>query len=111
MRGACDEAIPYNYQNMKPGYIYIVSNKKDGTIYTGVTSNIQRRIDEHKAGKIKGFSKKYNLDKLVYLEKIADMNQAILREKQLKGGNRKKKVELIELQNPDWKDLSFSIEI
>src|SRR5215208_2565241 len=73
--------------------------------YTGVTNNLQRRVMEHKAGKGSTFTKKYNLEKLVYFECGDDVNIAIFREKQIKAGSRKKKIDLIESINPDWKDL------
>ncbi len=91
---------------MKLYYIYILTNKRNGTLYTGVTSNLQKRIYEHKNKLIKGFTQKYSIDKLVYFEETNDINIAIQREKQLKAGSRKKKLELIESHNPQWKDLS-----
>ena len=79
---------------------------KSKTLYTGVTNNLQRRIYEHKHKLIKGFTSKYNITKLVYYEEYNDINDAIRREKQIKGWSRKKKIELIESVNPEWKDLS-----
>lgn len=93
---------------MKDYYIYILTNRKNGTLYIGVTNNLMRRIYEHKNGIIKGFTKKYNLDKLVYFEQTTDINAAILREKRLKKWNRDWKIKLIESINPEWKDLSES---
>jgi len=90
---------------MKDYYIYILTNKKYGTLYIGITNNLLRRVYEHKNGAIKGFIKKYNLNKLVYFEQINDINSAILREKRLKKWNRAWKIELIESINPEWKDL------
>ncbi len=87
-------------------YIYIMTNKKDGTLYIGVTNNLQRRVYEHKNKLFPGFTKKYNLSRLVYYENTNDINTAIAREKQMKGWLRIKKVALIELQNPKWNDLS-----
>ncbi len=84
---------------------YIISNKRGGTLYTGVTSNLGRRIWEHKNHCVKGFSNKYNLTQLVYFELHGDMYQAISREKQIKAGSRKSKIMLIESINPQWKDL------
>ena len=75
------------------------------TLYTGVTSNLPRRAWEHKEKLIKGFTKKYNIDRLVYYEFYDDMPTAILSEKEIKGWNRKKKIALIEKKNPDWLDL------
>jgi len=91
---------------LKVSYVYILTNKNNTVLYTGVTSQLQRRMFEHKTGKYKGFSKKYNCNKLVYFEEFSDINQAIKREKQIKAGSRKKKIRLIETINPDWKDLS-----
>ena len=79
----------------KKGYVYILFNKRNGTLYTGVTSNLIKRVYEHKSKTIDGFTKKYNLDKLGYYEVCEDISTAIAREKQIKGGSRKKKLELI----------------
>ena len=95
---------------MKRAYVYILSNKRNGTLYTGVTSNLVKRIFEHKEKVVNGFSAKYNLDLLVYYEEWWSIEEAIQREKQLKAGNRKKKLSLIESINPDWKDLSEYLE-
>ena len=78
-------------------------------LYTGITNELKRRIYEHKEKSIKGFSKKYNLNKLVYFQTTEDVISAISREKQIKGGSRKKKVELINDLNPGWKDLYDTI--
>lgn len=90
---------------MKQPAIYIITNKRNGTLYTGVTSNLLKRVAEHKAAEIKGFTKDYDCKMLVYYEVLDTMEAVILREKQIKGGSRKKKLELIETLNPDWKDL------
>jgi putative endonuclease len=82
-----------------------MTNKKEGTLYIGVTSNLVKRIHEHKIHAISGFTYKYNLHSLVYFEMHNDMVSAITREKQLKKWNRQWKIELIEKHNPDWKDL------
>jgi putative endonuclease len=82
-----------------------MSNERDTVLYVGVTNNLERRIYEHKSKIIKGFTKKYNIDRLVYFEHFNDINEAIKREKQLKGGSRKKKEDLINKFNPEWKDL------
>ena len=95
---------------MKRAYVYILSNKRNGTLYVGVTSNLVKRIFEHKEKVVNGFSAKYNLDLLVYYEEWWNIEEAIQREKQLKAGNRKKKLSLIESINPDWKDLSEYLE-
>ena len=86
-------------------YIYIITNKKNGTLYTEVTNNLIRRIYEHKNKLVEGFSKKYSLDKLVYYEQYSTIEDAILREKQIKGGSRKKKLDLINNFNKEWNDL------
>ena len=86
-------------------YIYIITNKKNGTLYTGVTNNLIRRIYEHKNKLVEGFSKKYSLDKLVYYKQYSTIEDAILREKQIKGGSRKKKLDLINNFNKEWNDL------
>ena len=95
---------------MKGAYVYILSNKRNGALYVGVTSNLVKRIFEHKEKVVNGFSAKYNLDLLVYYEERWSIEEAIQREKQLKAGNRKKKLGLIESINPDWKDLSEYLE-
>ncbi|GAK52292.1 hypothetical protein U14_03543 [Candidatus Moduliflexus flocculans] len=89
----------------KQYYVYIVTNKRNTTLYTGVTSNLARRIFEHKQKLVEGFTKRYNLDKLVYYELFKEVNDAIAREKQIKGGSRQKKIVLIEKVNPEWRDL------
>jgi putative endonuclease len=85
--------------------VYILASKRNGTLYVGVTSNIQRRTWEHKNDLIDGFSKQYGIHRLIYCELHPDMVSAITREKQIKKWNRAWKLELIEEQNPDWKDL------
>ena len=90
---------------MNQYYIYLLSNKNNNVIYTDVTNNLIKRIYEHKQKFVKGFTKKYNINKLVYYEVFNDINNAILREKQIKAGSRKKKIELIKYTNPEWKDL------
>lgn len=90
---------------MKSGYVYIMNNRKNGTLYVGVTSDLVQRAYQHRNGAIEGCTKKYNLKKLVYFESHQEIADAIVREKQLKAGNRKKKITLIEQLNPDWNDL------
>jgi len=90
-------------------YIYILANKRNGTLYIGVTSNLVKRAYEHKNNIIDGFTKKYNIHKLVYYEISDDIESAIRREKQLKKWNRKWKMNLIEKNNPEWKDLYFGL--
>lgn len=94
---------------MKQGFVYIMTNQKNGTLYIGVTSNLVQRVYQHKNHLVEGFTKRYGLDNLVYYEQFADMRSAIEREKQLKAGSRKKKIQLIELINPEWNDLYESI--
>ena len=90
---------------MKLPAVYIMTNKRNGTLYTGVTSNLVKRIYEHKNSVLQGFTEKYGCKILVYYELIQDMASAITREKQIKAGSRKKKLALIENMNPEWKDL------
>jgi len=86
-------------------YIYILANKRNGTLYIGVTSNLKKRIYEHKEKLMEGFTKQYGVDKLVYYEGALDVYEALLREKQLKKWERKWKLRLIESMNPEWQDL------
>lgn len=90
---------------MKHPAVYIVASKRNGTLYVGVTSNLIKRIYEHKEGIIEGFTKKYGCKLLVFYESHETMMSAISREKCIKGGSRKKKIILIETMNPDWRDL------
>ncbi|MST04314.1 MAG: GIY-YIG nuclease family protein [Candidatus Pacebacteria bacterium] len=86
-------------------YVYILASKRNGTLYIGVTNDLKRRIYEHKEKIIPGFTKKYNIRRLVYFNTTNDVNSAIMREKQIKKWNRAWKLDLIESQNPEWKDL------
>ena len=90
---------------MKTYFIYILTNTSNTVLYTGMTNSLMRRVWEHKAKLIGGFTKKYNLDKLVYYESFNNPSVAIKREKQIKAGPRKKKLELVNNFNPEWKDL------
>lgn len=90
--------------NKQPA-VYIITNKPNGTLYTGVTSDLVTRIWQHKTKLVDGFSKRYNLNRLVYMELTESMVSAIEREKQIKAGSRAKKIKLIESINPEWKDL------
>jgi putative endonuclease len=92
-----------------PGYFYILFNKKNGTLYCGVTSDLVKRVYEHKTKAVDGFTKKYGVDKLGYYEICDNIEQAIMREKQIKGGGRIQKKGLIETHNPQWSDLYFEI--
>lgn len=94
---------------MKKGYVYILTNKNNAVLYVGVTSNIVKRIYEHKRKFVDGFSSKYNADKLVYFEVYESIEDAILREKQLKNWHRNWKLELIKDNNPLFEDLYESI--
>lgn len=86
--------------------VYILSNKKNGTLYIGMTNNLERRVFEHKNKLIDGFTKKYNLNTLVCFETYKYVNDAIIREKRLKTWKRQWKVNLIEKENPSWNDLA-----
>jgi putative endonuclease len=88
-------------------YVYIMTNAANKVLYTGVTNNLAKRISEHKAGMGGKFTSKYKISKLVYYETSGDITSAISREKQIKAGSRKKKIQLIESMNPTWNDLSF----
>ena len=87
-------------------FVYILASKRNGTLYIGVTNNLENRMYQHKNKLIDGFTKKYSVDKLVHYEMTNDVVSAIQREKQLKKWNRKWKLALIEKENPEWKDLS-----
>jgi len=87
-------------------YVYIMASKRNGTIYTGITSNLYKRVYEHKNNIHEGFTSKYSVHILVYYEITSDVKSAIAREKVLKGWSRKKKIDLIESINPKWEDLS-----
>lgn len=91
--------------DMKQYYLYIITNKENGTIYTGVTNDLVRRIGEHKKKQVLGFTNRHGLDKLVYFEVYQDVKEAIKREKQLKGGSRLNKLNLINAFNKNWDDL------
>lgn len=90
----------------KKGYVYIITNKNNTVLYTGVTSDLKQRIDRHRTKYYKGsFSARYNINKLVYWEELDNMLDAIAREKQLTAGSRKQKIKLIEIDNQEWNDL------
>ncbi len=90
---------------MKQACVYILANRPHGTLYVGVTSDLVARVWQHKNKALDGFTKKYGVHQLVWFEQHATMEAAILREKQLKAGSRVKKIALIEVANPEWKDL------
>ena len=88
-------------------YVYLLSSKKNGTLYIGVTNDLERRMFEHKNKLVSGFTAKYNVNKLMYFEDFQYVNDALKREKQLKNWNRQWKIDLIEKENKEWKDLSI----
>jgi putative endonuclease len=90
---------------MKQPCVYIMTNKRNGTLYTGVTSNLPGRAFQHREGLVKGFTKKYGCKLLVWFEVHESMYEAIVREKQIKAGSRAKKLAMIEARNPHWRDL------
>jgi len=89
----------------KQYFVYILTNKRHTVLYTGVTNDLMRRVYEHREKVVPGFTKTYNVNKLVYYEMMDSIESAILREKQIKGGSRQKKLELIVGMNPQWRDL------
>ncbi|MGS2741856.1 GIY-YIG nuclease family protein [Sinomicrobium sp. M5D2P17] len=91
---------------IQKSYVYFMTNQRNTVLYVGVTSNLIKRVYQHKIKAYKGFTSKYNCDKLVYFEEFLDIIEAIAREKQLKKGTRKRKETLINEINPEWKDLS-----
>jgi len=93
---------------MKEYYVYIMTNRS-GTLYTGMTNDLKRRLHEHKSKLIPGFTKKYNIDKLVWFDRTTDVQAAIAFEKKIKGWLREKKVALIESKNSKWEDLGKTI--
>ncbi len=94
--------------NFQPA-VYIMANHKNGTIYVGVTSDLPQRAWQHREGHVEGFTKRYGCTRLVWFELHATMEHAIAREKQIKGGSRAKKVALVEVANPEWRDLFFEL--
>jgi putative endonuclease len=94
---------------MSGGWVYIMTNKRDGTLYVGVTADLSRRVYQHRTGAIEGFTKRYALNLLVYAEQHDDIRDAIQREKAIKGWRRAWKVRLIHGANPEWNDLSGTL--
>lgn len=94
----------------KSYYVYILASKQNGTLYIGVTGNLQQRVYQHKHEAVEGFSKKYGVYLLVYYEETNDVHTALAREKQLKNWQRKWKIELIEKDNPHWDDLGSHLD-
>jgi putative endonuclease len=93
----------------KQYYIYIMTNKSNRVLYTGVTNDLKRRVYEHRNKLVEGFTKKYNVVKLVYYEIFENSYSAISREKKIKAGSREKKIKLVESINPQWNDLFFEL--
>ncbi len=91
---------------VKQYYVYIVTNRENGVLYTGITNDLERRVHEHKHKIVQGFTSKYNCTRLVYYDSTPDVRAAIAKEKQIKGWSRRKKIALIDSMNPEWKDLS-----
>jgi putative endonuclease len=94
---------------MNGGFVYLMTNKTQTTLYTGVTSSLVRRVTQHRNGEIQGFTTRYNINCLVYFESFNDIRDAIGREKQIKGWTRAKKEALVGAKNPEWNDLSESV--
>ncbi len=94
---------------MKRPCVYIMASKRNGTLYVGVTSDIGRRVYEHRSGAVDGFTKRYGCKRLVWYEPYDRMDEAIAREKQIKSRSRAKKLALIEADNPDWNDLYLTL--
>jgi putative endonuclease len=94
-----------NLAEARTYWIYILASRRNGTLYIGVTNDLLRRAQEHREGRVLGFTKKYNVKHLVYFEEFTDVHAAIHRETRLKKWNRKWKLDLIEAQNREWKDL------
>jgi putative endonuclease len=93
----------------KPGYVYILASQPYGTLYTGVTSDLAGRVGQHQAGVVKGFTSRYGIRRLVYAEYHTDIGYAIFREKQIKKWRRAWKINLIEADNPGWRDFSLDL--
>ncbi len=92
----------------KKYFVYILASDRNGTLYTGITNDLHSRIEEHKSKKVKGFTEKYNVTRLVYYEVFNDIEEALIREKRLKRWNRAWKISLIEENNPYWRELSVN---
>ena len=96
------------HANFQPA-VYLMANRKQGALYAGVTSDLPKRVWQHREGVAEGFTKRYGCKRLVWFELHSTMEYAILREKQIKAGSRRKKIALIEEANPEWRDLYFEI--
>ncbi len=90
-------------------YVYILTNRHNTVLYTGVTGDLARRLNEHRIKPVKSFTARYNVDKLVYYEVADEPTAAIMREKQIKAGSRRKKIDLVNSMNPEWRDLADTI--
>jgi putative endonuclease len=107
MRGKGTQTVQAS--TMNPYFVYILASKRNGTLYIGVTNDLARRTGEHKEKMVPGFTRRYGVDLLVWYEIHGDINEAIAREKQIKGWNRAWKIRLIEKINPVWNDLAYSL--
>lgn len=94
---------------MKTYFVYIMTNKGYSTLYTGITSSLVRRVSQHRRGEVPGFTRRYNINRLVYYEQFNDVRDAISREKQIKGWSRRKKEDLIGAKNSKWTDLATTV--
>ncbi|MQY79155.1 MAG: GIY-YIG nuclease family protein [Bacteroidetes bacterium] len=92
-------------------YVYILASKRNGTLYIGLTNELDRRVIEHKNKQVRGFTIKYSVNKLVYFEEFENHNEVFIRERRLKKWKRAWKIKLIEAENPDWKDLAEDWEV
>lgn len=90
-------------------WVYILASRRNGTLYVGVTTDLPRRIREHRQKVLAGFTAQYDVTRLVYVEEVERLDQAVLRERRLKRWRRDWKLDLIEAQNPDWRDISYDI--
>lgn len=97
--------------NMQTYFVYILTNRKNTTLYTGVTNNLYQRVKQHKSGKSSAFTEKYHITKLVYYEVFENIYDAISREKQIKGGSRQKRIDLVNEDNPAWSDLFHELRV
>ena len=89
----------------KAYYVYILTNKRNTVLYTGVTNDLKRRVWQHREKSVEGFTQRYNVNKLIYYEVFEDVRDALAREKQIKAGSRQKKIDLVNQMNRDWHDL------
>jgi len=104
-----DEAISMECQMNKQYFVYIMTNRHNTVLYTGITSDLKKRVWEHKKGLVLGFTRRYNITKLVYYEVFGNVLDGITREKRIKGGSRKRKILLIKSMNREWRDLYYDL--